>query len=245
MEVAIVSPVRLYAVPVLVLIALALFQPVRGRADGPVYAQMAPLGQYLDADRSAEIALARSAAPPAISSHATILVLSKHGYETAEPGTNGFTCLVERSWQKAFDDTEFWDQKMRAPVCYNAAASRSALPYTIFRTRLVLSGVTKAQLFDRLKSAIADKELPGLELGAIAYMMSKEQHLTDAGSPSWYPHVMFYGPAADGADAGASWGADRRGSPVVFDSDHSVGPEPWAVFFVPVAHWSDGTPSPA
>jgi hypothetical protein len=39
------------------------------------YSTMAPLDQYLMADRNAEIALARSAAPQAISSEDRILVL--------------------------------------------------------------------------------------------------------------------------------------------------------------------------
>ncbi len=71
------------------------------------YPKMAPTSQYL-MDRQAEIDLARSAAPKAISSHATILVLRPEAdTETAVKGTNGFTCLTERSWTKAFDDDNF------------------------------------------------------------------------------------------------------------------------------------------
>ena len=62
------------------------------------YPNMAPLDQYLMADRDAEIALARSAAPDAISGDARIQVLGRHGYETAVEGKNGFVCLVERGW---------------------------------------------------------------------------------------------------------------------------------------------------
>jgi hypothetical protein len=47
------------------------------------YPSMAPLDQYLITDRNAEIALARSAAPEAISRDATVLVLGRKGYETA------------------------------------------------------------------------------------------------------------------------------------------------------------------
>ena len=43
------------------------------------YPSMAPIDQYLMADRSAEITLARSAAPEAISHEAKILVLGRHG----------------------------------------------------------------------------------------------------------------------------------------------------------------------
>ena len=72
----------------------------QGRAQSPktAYPNMAPLDQYLIADRNAEIALARSAAPDAISGDAKILILGRHGYETAVEGKNGFVCLVERGW---------------------------------------------------------------------------------------------------------------------------------------------------
>src|SRR5215510_4348351 len=63
---------------------------------------MAPLEQYL-MDRDAEIALARSAAPESISRDAKILVLGRHGYETAAEGKNGFVCLVERGWMSPSD----------------------------------------------------------------------------------------------------------------------------------------------
>src|SRR5215472_4500901 len=56
------------------------------------YEQMARLREYL-MEPDAEIALARSAAPAAISGKATILILKPAGYETADKGTNGFTCL--------------------------------------------------------------------------------------------------------------------------------------------------------
>src|SRR5262249_43087954 len=67
-------------------------------AKNPYPISMAPLDQYLMADRNAEIRLARSAAPPSISKDATVMVLGRHGYETAVEGTNGFVCTVDRSW---------------------------------------------------------------------------------------------------------------------------------------------------
>jgi hypothetical protein len=54
---------------------------------------------------------------------------------------------------------------------------------------------------------------------------------------------MIFTPMDDSANAGASWGADRRLSPVVFDAQDKM-PEPWTCFFIPVAHWSDGAPAP-
>lgn len=217
--------------------------PIAGSALIQPYAQMAPLSRYLIADRTAEADLARSAAPPAISLHATVLVLTPHGYETAAQGTNGFTCLVERSWESPFDASDFWNWKLRGPVCYNPAASRSVLRYTVFRAEMVLTGVSKARMLQRLQAAVENHQLPGAEPGSMAYMMSREQYLGDV-AKMWYPHLMFYAPKANSANAGESWGADLRGSPVVFDSSDHVVPEPWTIFFVPVAHWSDRSPAP-
>src|ERR1700682_6439830 len=74
------------------------------------YPSMAPLEQYLIPDRNAEISLARSAAPPSISKDATVMVLGRHGYETAVEGKNGFVCMVDRAWMGAFENSsEFWN----------------------------------------------------------------------------------------------------------------------------------------
>lgn len=71
--------VRLMLVSVIVLAQVSMTQAQDAKAPYPT---MAPLNQYLMADRSAEIALARSAAPKSISEHAEILVLGQHGYLT-------------------------------------------------------------------------------------------------------------------------------------------------------------------
>jgi len=231
------------AVAVTLIAGALLVRPVPGWSSAQSSQRLAQTSRYLIADRRAEIALARSAAPPAISLRAAILVLTMHGYDTAEKGSNGFTCLVERSWESPFDQSGFWNWRMRGPVCYNPAASRSVLPYTLARTRMALSGDTAMQMLAALRAAIADRRLPALEPGSMAYMMSKDQYLNDS-AKAWYPHVMLYAPKSNGADSGASWGANRRGSPVLFDSSHRVVPEPWAIFYVPVARWSDGSASP-
>src|ERR1700722_7196783 len=99
----------------------------QARAQGPqmLYPGMAPIEQYLITDRNAEIALARSAAPQAISRDAKILVLGRHGYETAVEGTNGFVCIGERGWMSPSDAPEFWNPKLRGPFCFKPPAARS------------------------------------------------------------------------------------------------------------------------
>src|SRR5579862_2766551 len=70
----------------------------RAQAAKAPYPVMAPLDQYLISDEKAEIALARSSAPASIADAAEVMVLQRDGYKTAATGTNGFLCLVERSW---------------------------------------------------------------------------------------------------------------------------------------------------
>lgn len=208
-----------------------------------MFAAMAPLSSYL-LSPAREIALARSAAPASISSHATIMVLTARGYTPAAKGDNGFTCLVDRAWDQPFDMEPFWSPHMMAPTCFNREASQTVLPYLYKRTQLVLAGATTTkELSARMSAAIAGGTLPAVAPGAMSYMMSKHQMLGAQGT-AWFPHVMFYAPKADGTNAGADWGADLARSPIVYDSQHRLTPEPWALFFIPVSHWSDGSPAP-
>jgi hypothetical protein len=199
---------------------------------------MAAVEQYLMAD-SAEIAMARSAAPETIARDASVLILGRAGYRNAVNGTNGFTCVVERSWMSAFDSPEFWNPKMRGPICYNPAAVRTVLPYTLNRTRLILSGLPKSQVHAMIAASVAKKELPAPEAGAMSYMLSKMGYLSDAGG-HWCPHLMFHVPRT----ADAAWGANRTGSPVLVSDEFRDIPEPQTIFMVPVAYWSDGSAAP-
>jgi hypothetical protein len=217
-------------------LALLTVLPARAQDAKAPYPAMAPIDQYLMADRNAEIALARSAAPEEISRNATVLVLGKNGYETAVEGTNRFVCVVERSWMSPFDSPEFWNPKMRGPICYNPPAVRSVLPYTINRTNLVLAGLSKQQMEDSIKSKVAKGELPVPETGAMSYMMSKDGYLNDEVG-HWHPHLMFHVPKTDNA----SWGANVACSPVLENDEYQDVPEPETIFMVPVGKWSDGT----
>ncbi|HTQ95878.1 MAG TPA: hypothetical protein VMH89_03680, partial [Candidatus Acidoferrum sp.] len=145
------------------------------------YSNMAPLEQYM-MERDAEIALARTAAPEDISRDATVWVLGRHGYETAVEGKNGFVCVVERAWMAPFDNPEFWNPKNRSPDCYNPPAARTVLPLVKIRTEMVLAGLSKEQIIEKLKAAKTNKEIPALEPGGMAYMMSKQAYLTDRGT---------------------------------------------------------------
>ena len=224
-------------------LTVALALPTSGWTANAPYAQMGPLSRYLMTDRRAEIDLARTGAPSAISLHSTVLVLGPHGYETAVKGSNGFTCLVERSWTSPFSSSEFWNWNNRSPICYNPPASRTVLLYTLRRAKLVVAGQTKAAMLASIRAAVARNELPTPEPGSMSYMLSKRGYLAD-GIGAWMPHLMIYAPQAETANDGASWGANLPGSPVVFDTSHRILPEPETIFMVPVARWSDGTAAP-
>ncbi len=198
------------------------------------YPAMAPIDQYLIAGQSAEVTLAKSAAPAAISDHAEIMVLERQGYKTAAKGSNGFVCMVERSWTAPFGDPEFWNPKIRGPICLNPAAARTYLPITILRTRLALAGKSEPQIHDAVNSALDKKELPALEAGAMSYMLSKDGYLGDK-AVHFHPHLMFWIERTKPA----SWGVGTEGAPV-FGAEEIPGR--LTIFIIPVVKWSDGTP---
>ena len=196
------------------------------------YAKMAPIDQYLMADRDAEIALARSAAPESVSRDAEVLVLGRHGFETAVKGKNGFVCIVGRGWTAAADP-DFWNPKVRVPMCVNAAAARSYLLRVTKETEWGLAGRTQAQMTESITAAIAKKELPPMESGAMCYMMGKQGYGGDS-APHWPSHLMFFYSDIDPA----IWGANLPGSPVVAIADPV---EHLTQFVIPTQRWSDGT----
>jgi hypothetical protein len=196
------------------------------------YTKMAPVDQYLMADRDAEIALARTAAPGSISRDAEVLVLGRHGFETAVKGKNGFVCIVGRGWSSAADP-DFWNPKVRVPMCVNAAAARSYLLRITKITDLALAGRTAVQVNEVMAATIEKKELPKMEPGAMCYMMGKQGYGGDS-TPHWPPHLMFFYSDIDPA----IWGANLPGSPVIAVADPA---EHLTQFVIPAQRWSDGT----
>src|SRR5580692_5265791 len=195
---------------ILVLVIPGTSSQARAQTPKASYPAMAALDRYMIADKNSEIALARSAAPASISGAAEVMVLGPKGYATAVKGTNGFLCLVERSWGSATDQPDFWNPKLRAPHCFNPAAARTFAPIFLMKTKLVLAGKSKKEIVEAVASALDKKELPALEPGAMVYMTSKQQYLNDK-AINWHPHLMFIVPG----DAEKSWGANLEGSPVI------------------------------
>ena len=199
------------------------------------YPKMAPIEQYL-MDRTAEIALARSAAPESISGDAEVLVLGRHGFETAVKGKNGFVCIVGRGWSSAADP-DFWNPKVRVPMCMNSPAARTYLLAITKITDLALAGRNLAQVNEAIADGIAKKDLPAMEPGAMCYMTGKQGYGGDV-APHWPPHLMFFYSDTDPA----IWGANLPGSPVIGIADPL---SHLTQFVIAVERYSDGTPAPS
>ncbi|MGH7867529.1 MAG: hypothetical protein ACREP9_07830 [Candidatus Dormibacteraceae bacterium] len=196
------------------------------------YPSMLPVAGYL-MPRDAEISLARSAAPRSISENAQILVFTKTGYQEAVKGTNGFVCMVARSWSAGFGDPDFWNPRVRAPICYNAAAALSQVPETIKRTEVALAGRPESQIHEAIEAGFSSGELPVAKAGSLAYMMSKRTYFSDR-EGHWLPHLMLFVPETPPK----SWGAGLPGSPIL---GVDLPEEHLTVFLIPIGRWSDGT----
>jgi hypothetical protein len=67
------------------------------------------------------------------------------------------------------------------------------------------------------------------------FMLSKHGFIGEDSLGPWHPHLMFYMPPMPTAD----WGAGLSGTQVL---GAAAGVDPYTMFFVPVAAWSDGSP---
>jgi hypothetical protein len=214
------------------LVVFGAAHPAMAQDATTTYSKMAPIDQYLMADRGAEVALARSAAPESISRDAEVQVLGRHGFEIAVRGKNGFVCIVGRGWTSAAD-ADFWNPKVRVPMCVNSAAAHSYLLRLTKETEWGLTGLTRAQMNEAIVAALARKELPPMAPGAMCYMMGKQGYGGDV-APHWPSHLMFFYSDTDPA----IWGANLPGSPVIAVADPL---EHLTQFVIPARRWSDGT----
>jgi hypothetical protein len=133
-----------------------------------------------------EIALARSAAPEALTAAAAIYVLGDSGYAEAVAGTNGMACYVSRSWPSSLE-----------PHCFDAEGAATVMRIQMRRTELLHRGTPEHEA-DRLIGAdLASGRFRLPRRPALSYMMSGAQVLiNDSGRPAgrWQPHLMIYYP---------------------------------------------------
>jgi hypothetical protein len=182
--------------------------------------------------REAEIALARSAAPAALSGKATVKVLTKTGFVVASQGDNGMVCLVMRgfsgpTYTPAPLRDLVYDASIRAPICFAAPAAKTVMPYYELRTTLGLAGRTPDQIAAAVDEAYKAGKLPKRTATTFAYMFSAHQHLGPVGA--WHPHMMVFTPFADRTTLG-DVAFDTAPVPQVTDDAGT----PYSVIVVPV-----------
>jgi hypothetical protein len=190
-----------------------------------------PLSAYL-MPQEAEIALARSAAPASISDGATVKVLTKSGFEVAQPGSNGSVCMVMRGFSApTYTPAQFrdivYDPSIHAPICFTAPAARMVLPYYELRTKLAMAGKTPDQIAEGLQAAYVKGDLPKRDGVSFAYMWSADQSL-GSGIGHWHPHMMIFSPYYENSMVGGN----DFGSPLPQVSDDAG--TPFAVVVIPV-----------
>jgi hypothetical protein len=178
-----------------------------------------------------EIALARSAAPPALSAGASIYVLRRGGHVKVVEGTNGAACMVSRDHPESL-----------YPICFDPEAARAILPIELEENRLRERGLPEDSVQARIERGFQSGEFVPARSLAIAYMMSRRQVIyagaNGARVGSWYPHLMIYTPfmtRARMAMSGLSNGdltLDREGSPT-------------AHFVVMTRDWAADPPAPS
>jgi hypothetical protein len=104
------------------------------------------------------------------------------------------------------------------------------------RGEWIMTGVSAAEIAKRTKQAYGDHTFPLPALGAMAYMLSPEQHL--ASDPShWMPHLMFW---FDKSVPAAAWGLEGVTNTII-DGTAANPDSPIRLLYIPVRRWSDGT----
>jgi hypothetical protein len=173
-----------------------------------------------DKSREQEIALATSAAPPAVAAKAGVYVLEKSGYVKARESQNGCVCIVEHRVPNAVE-----------PQCLDAEGVKTFLPRILMVGALRAKGKAEREIRAAVRQGFASGEFRAPARPGVDYMLSTHNVVTvdeEKGIAAPFPpHLMFYAPGMTNADIGSD------GSPAssVFVVDEK---SPHALMIVPV-----------
>jgi len=227
MEQAMIAPFRKH---LLFGLLCALSQPAAGQP-GPKYpVSPKPL------EVAAEIALARSAAPPEVSDSAEVVAIRDGEVRVIHRGSSGAACMVARDLHEG----------SLYPICFNPEGARTVMHREVLQGRLRSMGIAEDSIDRGVEAGYRDGTLKLPEAFAIAYMMSPRQVLFSTPKAegrrvgAWHPHVMIYTPNSSASDlglarAGQAAGVFQVGVPGTHHTE----------FIIIVSRWSDGTPGPA
>ena len=186
----------------LLLLALILVPPLAAQSTAA-----GRTGPRIMLPRDREIALARSAAPPEVSRDATVMVFTERGFEVADSGSNGVTCVVNRSQPESLE-----------PHCFDAEGSATVLPIELRRTELLRAGKTLAEIDREIGDGLLSGRYRLPRRPAMSYMMSAGQVLFDDDGSRvgrWQPHIMIFYPNLTPADLGLGGAPSPRAALVV------------------------------
>jgi hypothetical protein len=150
--------------------------------------------------RDRQIQLALSAAPPEIASKATVYILGPKGYEKAREGTNGVSCLVERTFAGTV-------QTSVGPMCYDAEGSRTLLLVLLFTEEMRAQGKSEEQIKADIATGYKEGRFKAPSKPGVCYMLSSENYLYNPETKKSGPfpgHLMFYAPYMTAKDFGYS-----------------------------------------
>jgi hypothetical protein len=145
-------------------------------------------------ERAREIALARSAAPSAVSAGATVYVLEGNDWIVGEKGTSGVACWVSRSRPNSLE-----------PHCFDEEGAATILPIHMHEARLQLEGRSKEEIDREIAAGLVSGRFRLPSRPAMSYMMSSGQMLVSDGGENvgkWQPHLMIYFPYLEAGDLG-------------------------------------------
>src|SRR5437016_7921401 len=188
--------------------------------------------------RDQEIELALKAGPVHLRREATVYTFSKHGYERARPGTNGFNCMVNR------DGIQNGDTAVH-PTCWDPEGSRTILPVMLRVGELLAQQKSAAEIKRDIDEGFAQGRFHSPSKTGIAYMLAgdvkfdpKSGQLSTTEFPA---HYMIYAPGVTNADIGMSQAATTPGLPFVY-SGYSGGAR--TAYIIVIANQSTGHTMP-
>ena len=181
------------------LAALALAFPIaasRGQTPGTTIERM---------PAALETQFALSALPAKLREQATVQLLDPAtGYHPGHTGTNGVTCLVQRT---AWEHADFRDD-IYIPLCYDAEGTSTYVKVMLDAAALRARGTNAAALKTEIERRYANGTYRAPDKAGLSYMVApvfRTRGLPDMQVHTMaMPHLMFYAPRVTNADIGAA-----------------------------------------
>lgn len=156
--------------------------------------------------RARQIQIAMTAAPSAVSRNATIYVLGKHGFEKARTGTNGATCLIDRTFRGSVPMSI-------EPKCFDVEGTRVFLPVSLRTEALRARGVSEAAIAADIERGYKDGRFHAPAKPGLIYMLSPVNVIPMDPQNTVFKHVaghlMFYAPYLTPKDLGYGSGSPK------------------------------------